>query len=117
MAYINISIAKDFSSTPGPRYIKEGDNSGELFRQTIFLPKMKQAIQENKILFVDLDGVFGYGTSFLEETFGGLIRDADLDYHIVLKHLKIKSEEEPFLIEDINNYLKDAYDQKAPKHH
>lgn len=112
MAHINLNIAKDFSSTPGPRYIKEGDHSGELFRNSIVLPKMIEAISANNILNVDLDGAFGYGTSFLEETFGGLIRDANLDYNDVVGHLKIKSEEEPYLIDDIFNYLKAANDKK-----
>ena len=110
MESIKIKISRDFSSTPGPRYIKESDidNSGESFRQKVLYPKFQQALAENKKLIVDLDGTAGYGTSFLEESFGGLIRIEKMSYEIIMNNLEIVSNEEEFLKEDIINYLKDA---------
>lgn len=108
MQSIIINIAKDFSSTPGPRFISEGEWSGELFRTQYLLPKVKKAISENIELKVILDGTAGYGTSFLEESFGGLIRIEMVDYDKLIKILKIISDEEPYLIDDIKEYLKDA---------
>ena len=110
MESIKINIARDFSATPGPRYIKESevDNSGEAFRQKILYPNFLKALKENKKLIVNLDGTAGYGTSFLEESFGGLIRIEKMDYDIILKNLEIISHEEEFLKEDILNYLHDA---------
>lgn len=105
---IKIKIAKDFSLTPGPRYIKEGLNSGELFRNEILFPMLKKAIEEDIKIVVDLDGTAGYGTSFLEEAFGGLIREEKMDYNLISSKIEIISNEEDFLIDDIKQYLKDA---------
>lgn len=106
MADLNISVSKDFSTTPGPRYIKEGDFSAEEFRKTIFDAKFKEALSENKKLIIDLDGTLGYGTSFLEELFGGLTREYGQEN--VNKTLKIISKEEEYLLDDIRGYIRDA---------
>ncbi len=110
MNVIEIKISRDFSPTPGPRYIKESDinNSGEAFRKTVLYPKFKQALSEHKKMVVDLDGTAGFGTSFLEESFGGLIRVENMEYETIIKNLEIISNEEDFLKEDILNYLNDA---------
>ena len=71
---IIIKIATDFSRIPGARYPEEGDYSGQEFRQNVLHPALKKAIEMNVKLIVDLDGTAGLGTSFLEESFGGLIR-------------------------------------------
>jgi hypothetical protein len=109
---LSLVVAKEFTSTPGSRYKIEGDFSGELFRQSVLKPKLKQAIDENAKLFIDLDGTAGYGTSFLEEAFGGLIRENGYDYQTIIDHIEFKSEEEEYLIEDIYEYLKDAQNEK-----
>lgn len=69
-----INVGKDFSRTPGGRYIKDGPDSGQLFRDRMLIPKLKQAIAQNDKLTVELDGPRGYLASFLEEAFGGLVR-------------------------------------------
>ena len=69
-----ISVVNDFTDTPGARYKSQGSYSGEEFRNEILYPKFKEALKENKVLTVDLDGGYGYGSSFLEESFGGLVR-------------------------------------------
>lgn len=104
MEYINISIAKQFSKTPGSRYRKEGDFSGEQFFSEILDPAFSKAIQEDKKILVDLDGTIGYGTSFLEEIFGGLARKYTAAK--VLSILEIKSDEEEYLKNDIDEYIK-----------
>ena len=71
---MKINIAVDFSRIPGARYPEEGDFSGQEFRQTILLPKLQEAIKKKEMLTINLDGTAGLGTSFLEESFGGLIR-------------------------------------------
>lgn len=103
-----LTISKDYTKTPGPRNEREGSFSGEVFRKDILSPKLNYAISNKRILLVDLDGTAGYGTSFLEEAFGGLIRNEGLTLQQVKKHLTLKSDEEPYLIDDINNYLADA---------
>ena len=109
---IELVVKTEFSSTPGPRYIFEGDYSGEFFRREILLFKIKQAMGENKKLFIDLDGTAGYGTSFLEEAFGGLIREDNIPYDVIVSIVEFKSDEEEYLIEDIQEYLKEASSEK-----
>lgn len=112
MDNLTLIIAKEYTKTPGPRNEREGSFSGEVFRKDILSPKLNSAIGMNKALLVDLDGTAGYGTSFLEEAFGGLIRNEGLTLQQVKKYLVLKSEEEPYLIEDINNYLVDASNEQ-----
>lgn len=101
-----ISIAKDFSVSPGPRYVSEGPFSGELFRETILNPRFTEALQKGEKLTVNLDGTLGYGTSFLEEAFGGLARIHGEE--IVQKNLEIISAEEPYLKDDVADYVREA---------
>lgn len=109
MESIVISIAKDFSRTPGPRYIKEGSFSAELFLKEILEEKFREVMETDNKIIVDLDGTMGYATSFLEETFGGLARKYGSEK--VEKVIKIKSDEEPWLISDIKNYIEDVRKQ------
>lgn len=67
---ITIRIATDFSRYPAGRNIKDGPYSGELFRKKLLEPNLP--IHEK--LVIELDGARGYGSSFLEEAFGGLVR-------------------------------------------
>ncbi|OEY71751.1 STAS-like domain-containing protein [Salegentibacter salarius] len=112
MDSIKIKVAKDFSPFPGSRYEKEGENSGEKFRRDFLAPAFKKAIDEDKKVLVDLDGTAGYGTSFLEEIFGGLVRDNDFDYKEIKKRLDIISLEEEYLEEDAWEFIDDAHSAK-----
>lgn len=107
---MKLKVAKDFSKTPGPRYVIEGDYSGELFRKDVLWPKVSETICRGLPLEIDLDGTAGYGTSFLEEAFGGLIRHHGLTAEQV-RSIKFVSKEEPYLLEDIEEYIQDASDQ------
>ncbi len=69
MNKVMISIAKDFTDTPGGRNRTDGPYSGERFRDDVLVPALERGEVE-----VDLDGVLGFGSSFLEEAFGGLVR-------------------------------------------
>lgn len=105
---ILFKVSKEFSKTPGPRLPVEGEFSGELFRERHLMPAIKEAINKNASLIIDLDCTAGYGTSFLEEAFGGLIRIDNYRLEELMDHLEFVSNEEPYLIEDIIEYLKDA---------
>jgi hypothetical protein len=65
-----INIATQFSRTPGGRNEDDGKYSGERFRRDFLAP----ALKGNKKVRVLIDGTSGYGSSFLEEAFGGLVR-------------------------------------------
>ena len=105
---MNINICKDYTDTPGGRYISQGDFSGQDFRNKILEPKYIEAVKKGEKLKIDMDGGYGYGSSFLEEAFGGLIRALDKDYEQALEVIEIKSNDEPKLIEDITRYIKNA---------
>lgn len=106
-AMVSISVAKNFSTTPGFRYRKQSPTtSGEQFRDEILEPAYLQAIEHNEKLQVILDGTNGYLTSFLEEAFGGLQRKHP--GQDVGKSIEIISNEEKHWIEDIARYIKNA---------
>lgn len=109
---MKIKIATDFSRIPGARYPIEGDFSGQEFRKKVLLPKLKEAIKKHEALTVDLDGTAGLGTSFLEESFGGLIREDHIGYEDIKRTLRFVSIEEPDYIEEIMSYINDAYEQE-----
>ena len=108
-----LSIASEFSRTPGSRYRKEGDFSGEQFREELLLPCLHAALAANETVDVVLDGTAGYGTSFLEEAFGGLIREDRLTVEEVLATLHFVSHEEPYLVADIKSYVEQAGHARA----
>ncbi len=103
---IDLNVAKDFSPTPGPRFRKEGKFSGEEFRDSVLKERFEQALRDGVKLQIDLDGGYGYATSFLEEAFGGLARAYDPE--VILKTLSFKSDEEPYLADDIVGYIRKA---------
>lgn len=100
-----IKIAVDFSDTPGGRYKKDGNFSGEEFRENLLLPAFDD-LKEDESLLIDLDGGFGYGISFLEEAFGGLARLRTPGE--VEKKLRFISNDEPELIPVIREYIANA---------
>jgi hypothetical protein len=105
---MKLKVATEFSRTPGPRLIREGKFSGEQFRRDVLLPKLREAMKARVPLVVDLDGTAGFGTSFLEESFGGLIRHDHFDLSTLNAALKFVSGEEPELLDEITEYLTDA---------
>lgn len=104
---IELNISKEFSKFPGPRFENEGKFSGEDFRENFLERKFAEALESNSILVVNLDGGAGYGTSFLEESFGGLVRKYQ-DIGLIKENIQFISKEEPYLIDDIFDYIDHA---------
>lgn len=86
MATIRVA---DHSPSPGGRYIKDGDFSGEWFRNEFLVPSLREAVINNDTVTVELAGTSGYGSSFLEEAFGGLIRMRYFEPKVVRDRLRI----------------------------
>lgn len=103
---IKIKISDDFSDIPGGRYIAEGDYSGELFRESVLLKKYTEAVEQGTSLEIDFDGCYGFGTSFLEEAFGGMVRIHHK--HGMLKRMRIVSTEDETIPGNIRKYVKEA---------
>ena len=103
-----IKVVNDFTSTPGARYEEQGPFSGELFRNKILYPKFIEAMDNGEELIVDLDGGYGYGSSFLEESFGGLVRKLSDEKYVNIsnvKKIKIISQDNPVWIDKIAGYI------------
>lgn len=99
---MSIIYVKNFTLAPGARYRKLGKGSGEEFRDDILVP----AFEQDKNLIVDLDGVLGYGSSFLEEAFAGLIRLQKFtlqEIKILVSNIQTKNEEWKKEIEEYVN--------------
>ena len=105
-----INIAMQYTKNPGGRFRTEGEYSGEDFRETILKREYEISKKNKEDLIVNLDGGYGYGSSFLEESFGGLVRTID---DVDISIIKIVSQEEPQLKEDVENYLKAAIVKKG----
>lgn len=101
-----ISIAKDYSPHPGPRFIRQGRNSGEKFRGVL-----AKALRSNDFVVVDLDGTTGFGSSFLDEAFGGLIRNEGFTLNELNRRLEIKSLQDETYVELVNESLRQAAKQ------
>lgn len=86
MSKTMISIATQFSRTPAGRYKSDGPKSGELFRESMLVP----SLSNNDEVVVSLDDTIGFGSSFLEEAFGGLVR-AGFSADVLKKKLIITS--------------------------
>ena len=65
----------EYSQSTGPRYCTQGDDSGEDFYHTKLNPLFCQALKEDAILRITLDGADGYASSFLDVAFGNLVYD------------------------------------------
>jgi len=102
-----IVIAKDFNEDPGAREEKDGMNSGQKFYQDLLLPKFEFVKENNGELLIDLDGVFGYPSSFVSGSFGAL--SIKYGSELVLNHLKFKSDRRPIRIDKI------VYEIKNPE--
>ena len=70
-----IHVADDFSRYPIGRYRTDAEASAEAFRDDLLAP----ALRDHDRVRVDLDGAAGYPSSWLEESFGGLVRVHRLD--------------------------------------
>lgn len=97
-----ISVAS-FSREPVGRYLTDGAQSGQAFRERVLLPALLAA----ELVTVDLDGTEGYGSSFLEEAFAGTMRCLNLSAEEFRRRVRIVGDEDPSLLVEIAGYLAD----------
>lgn len=114
---MKIIVAKDFSATPGGRFRTHGPFSGEEFRQDLLLPRFDEARQKGEKLEIDFDNVVGLPSSFLEEAFGGLVRDRSaLSIDQLTSTLSLMTSDrslDPYL-ELVGRYIKEAAKRPTP---
>ena len=95
-----INIERDFSRYPAGRYLNDGPYSGQAFREKFLVPALSEKTEK---VIIELDGARGYGSSFLEEAFGGLVR-AGFSVDEALNRIELKSQDNS-LIEEIKGYI------------
>lgn len=102
-----VSIGSDFSRFPFGRKPEHGPFSGEAFRTTHLVPFLR----DGQVIEVVLDGARGLSPSFLEEAFGGLVRDGFAE-SFLLNHIKVVSVSDPSYVAEVWGYIKDAMKHK-----
>jgi hypothetical protein len=110
-----ISIASDFSRTPGGLYAVDGTYSGETFREEVLWPAIQSIPANYDHITVILDDAVGYPSSFLEEAFGGLVRVHNLSAQRLLTIMDVEANNPHFdtyrrLAE---RYIRDADERRA----
>lgn len=98
-----INVARDFTRFPSGRYKRNGETSGEAFRERF----LEEPLRRGEAISVELDGTIGYGSSFLEEAFGGLVRSLKIPPETLKLQLKLISADR-LLVEEVNGYIDDA---------
>jgi hypothetical protein len=93
----------EFSTKPKGRYHpKDGNHTGQLFRETFIEPYFNDYDK----FIIDLDDLYGCPSSFREESFGGLARI--FGSATVLEKLEFICTDEPPLIDVILNDIADV---------
>ena len=100
----------DYTRFPGGRFSSDGEGNAADFRVKFLVPPLKNG----NLVKLNLDGVIGYPASFLEEAFGGLIRNEGFDSEFVEKHIELEALEpgNSGVIRLIQKYIKSPDDLK-----
>lgn len=100
---VEVNIARDFSEFPFGRYDAHGPFNGSKFRQERLIGPLKAG----EVVRVELAGARGLAASFLEEAFGGLVREG-FSVPALERQLIIQSSVDPSLKDEIWFYIRDA---------
>lgn len=102
-----IVVGEKFSKTPAGRYNTDGPYSGARFRDELLVP----ALMRGSEVTVDLSGVIGYGSSFLEEAFGGLVRLHKFDKGDLATRLHIIASDprKQCYVSRVERYMREAW--------
>lgn len=92
-----INFAKDFTDMPIGKYRKHSPFSGEVFREDHLIP----ALLNYDYIILDLDNVYGYGSSFLLEAFGDLDKKTGLSLDEINSKLELVCTDDLMLLDQI----------------
>lgn len=95
-----INIGTQFSKYPAGRFVSDGPSSGQAFRERHLIPALNES---NTKIVVEFDDARGYGSSFLEEAFGGLVR-AGFNSRNLLSRLEFRSKDKS-IVEEVKLYI------------
>ena len=111
---VTIDVARDFGRFPAGRFRTDGRYSGERFREEFLVP----ALGKQGTVTIEMDGAAGYGPSFIEEAFGGLVRKEGFDNGTLLARLAIvtgRSNRETMIRDYIANAVPEAVAARQQK--
>lgn len=100
MSDVTINVARDFSRYPSGRYRSDSKASGQEFRDDYLVPPLLRGCR----VVVELDGTLGYGSSFLDEAFGGLRREQKFESSFLVSSLIFRTQN-PILKAEIESYI------------
>jgi hypothetical protein len=102
-----INIAKEFSPYPVGRFYGDGPDSGQRFREEFLEPPLSAGDSVE----VHLSGTEGFGSSFLDEAFGGVVRKFNFTDEDVRKRLILVADDDPVdqsYLNETMEYIADA---------
>ena len=101
-----INIAREYSEFPVGRYYEDGPETGQEFRDKFLVEPLRAGMP----LTIELSGGDGYGSSFLDEAFGGIVRLLKLTPEQAERLLTFVAddEEDETFITEIKGYIADA---------
>lgn len=82
-------IANDFYKRPSGRYKTDGKYTAEHLRE-IIIDKLKSSDEK---LFIDISGLSMFSSPFIDECFGGMIRNNLISKDELLKRIEFISDE------------------------
>lgn len=98
----------DFSRTPYGRFKEDGEFNGERFRKEVLLKYFENPEVKKVVVYLDtVEEGYEYGSSFLEEVFGGLVRVHGLDRDLVEQKLDVRTKHRDYVLE-IMDYISRA---------
>jgi len=105
-----LNIGKDFSTDPIGRFRSDGNRSGETFREDFLKPAIKSLGPGEKLEIIIDDGIESYGSSFLSEGFGGMVKYGFIKSEELLAIIQItySNEDFEFFKKKILEYIKKA---------
>lgn len=96
----------DWTIRPGGRTRDLGSFSGEAYLEEVLIPAFELAQEREVLLCLNLDGVYGYAASFLDEVFAGLTKK--FSGAVVLNTLSLVCLESPETVLEIRGFILEA---------
>ena len=103
----------DYTINPGD---PESGVSTNFHLYLVLVPAIERAVESNTKVILDLDGTIGYSAAWLKSSFEklmcqlllqGTLGQADTLLDSLYTYLEFKSEEEPWLVDDIKEYMEE----------
>lgn len=96
-----LNLSSEFSPYPAGRTRRDGQFSGERFRDDYLWPRLQN---NSGTIRLSIDGVAGLPSSFWEEVFGGLVRRHHMRSQQIKDRVKIETSDD-----ELRPYVQLAY--------